>query len=187
MAVVNLSMSSLAQKQAEQTMVENYFSLLGLETAFDVNLDALEKQYITMQQVLHPDRFLDKSEKLVALQKTVDVNAAYAVLKKPLSRAEYLLKLEGIIVNAEKDTIKPSQALLMESLEKRETLMEAEGLEAVQTLERAAKEEITQVEQKIAADFKANALDHAAQNTIRLKYLQKYTEEIRQKRHKLEG
>jgi len=111
----------------------DYFSLFGLEPAYSINVSALEKSYFNAQRQFHPDRFVGKSEidKLAAAKRSMDINQAYKTLKDPLPRAQYLLKLNDVIVGTDNDSIKPSQALLAEVMELRETPPEAKILEAL--------------------------------------------------------
>jgi molecular chaperone HscB len=59
---------------------------------------ALEKQFYTMSRKLHPDRFAGKpaAEQEAALAQSSLLNDAYRTLKDPISRTQYLLKLEGV-------------------------------------------------------------------------------------------
>ncbi len=103
------------------------FQLLNLQPAFDIDLAQLEVEYFKAQRQYHPDRFVGKptEERTQALQKSMDINKAYELLKNPLKRAQYLLNLEGIEVGGEHDTVKPEQSLLIEIMELREQLEEA--------------------------------------------------------------
>ncbi len=141
----------------------DYFSLLGLSVVFDLDLATLEAAYFTQQRLYHPDRFVGKTpaERQAALLQSVDINQAYDTLKNPLKRAQYLLHLQGIEVGTDKDTIKPSQALLMEIMELRE-----EGV-SKEVQQRMMAESIA----KITAHFAASAFAEMAHETLRLGYL----------------
>ncbi|MDP3531742.1 MAG: Fe-S protein assembly co-chaperone HscB [Alphaproteobacteria bacterium] len=71
----------------------DYFELLHLPRSFDIDLDALEKAYITHQQKYHPDtqQGINACEKLKLMQQSVLINEAYQILKDPLKRAAYML------------------------------------------------------------------------------------------------
>lgn len=160
--------------------MDDYFTLFGLPKSFRLNLAELEKCYFALQRTAHPDRQVGKSdaEKLAATQHAMRINDGYDTLKNPLSRAEYLLMLEGIFVNSEADTETPDHALLMEVMELREQLEEAaqDGpslLALIEDVKRALRECSEALEEAFeAADF-----PYAAKQTMRLQYLGKTLEE----------
>lgn len=143
----------------------NYFQLLNIPQAFSLDIAALEKSYFAAQRACHPDRFVGKpaAERQAALQRSVDVNDAYSTLKNPLSRAEYLLHLHGIVVGTDADTVKPSQELLMEVIDIRENQPSEQALADLRNDSIA----------RIGALFLANDFQAMAQQTLRLRYLMK--------------
>ena len=90
-----------------------------------------------------------------------------------------MLKLSGIVVNADNSTIKPSQELLMESLEAREQLSNANSAEDIRQITIETMENKLSTIDAIKQNFIDGKLEDAAQNTIRLRYLEKLNEEIR--------
>ena len=74
--------------------ITDYFSLLGIQQSFNVNLKEAELRYRSMQKLVHPDHSSDntssESNDYCAL-----LNEAIATIKSPLSRAEHLLKLNN--------------------------------------------------------------------------------------------
>jgi molecular chaperone HscB len=75
----------------------DYFQVFGLDHAFQIDLDALEREFHRLSRKLHPDRFAraTEQEREWSLADTALLNDAYRTLKEPLHRTEYLLKLEG--------------------------------------------------------------------------------------------
>lgn len=153
----------------------DYFTLLELPKAFALDEDALHRAYIQKQREFHPDRMgkASQEERARAMQMSVEVNQAYHTLKSPLLRAEYLLKLEGV---AEQ---KPSQALLMESMEAREELMEAQTSEVLAGLEEKHRAELEEVYKAFASHYEARRMLDASEAAMRLRYLRKLLDEIR--------
>lgn len=143
----------------------NFFELLGMAPAFDLDLAALEAAYFKAQRQYHPDRFVAKppAERMAALQQSADINQAYDILKNPLKRAQYLLHLQGIQVGTDHDSVKPSQALLVEVLELREAGVQAAALERM----------IAASIDAIGRFYNAAEWDSMAQETMRLGYLVK--------------
>jgi len=74
------------------------FEVLGLEKSYPVDLENLEKHYFEAQKKTHPDRFvgIDEGQKQEVLRRSGEVNQAYLLLKDPLQRAAYLLKVVGV-------------------------------------------------------------------------------------------
>ena len=105
----------------------NYFELFGLPQRFAVDGQALVERYREMQQQLHPDKFASRpdAERRWSLQAASLVNDAYRTLQTDLSRAAYLLKLQGIELDEETDT-QMDPMFLMEQMELREELESAE-------------------------------------------------------------
>ena len=101
----------------------NFFTLLQLPEAFEIDLEKLDQNYQNIQKEIHPDRFAasDDETKLESIKKTAQANNAYQTLKSPIRRAEYLLLLEGIHIDDEKYTAVP-QDFLMQQMEWREEL-----------------------------------------------------------------
>ena len=103
--------------------MQNYFELFDLETSFFIDETVLKRSYQSEISRFHPDNFASKSEpeKLQALQNTSLLNSAYSALKTPLSRATYLLKLEGMDAFDEKDTAM-EEGFLLSQIELRDEL-----------------------------------------------------------------
>ncbi|RTZ74588.1 MAG: Fe-S protein assembly co-chaperone HscB [Gammaproteobacteria bacterium] len=104
----------------------NHFELFGLPVDFIVDGDALAERYRELQRVVHPDRYASASdqEQRLALQQATQVNEAYETLKDPVKRAQYLLGLKGIDMDAQQETTRDT-AFLMEQLQLREELENA--------------------------------------------------------------
>lgn len=166
--------------------MRDYFSLFGLAPEFDIDLKALESAYFKMQRDFHPDRLAKKSEseRTQATLRSMELNDAYHILKAPWPRARHLLAQQGIQVGTEKDTVKPSQELLVESLDMRERLSEAESIEDFRQLMTEAETEKEHALAALSHSFATQAYDDAAQHALRLNYLLKLLDEIRVQAHK---
>src|SRR5437773_8856223 len=119
----------------------NYFELFGLPQRFGCDPGSLEDAYRRLQTEVHPDRFASGSdqEKRLALQSSARVNEAYRALKDPVSRAQYLLSLNGIDALSETDTQLPVE-FLERQLERRETAAEAADNKDLQAIASVAAE-----------------------------------------------
>jgi molecular chaperone HscB len=76
----------------------DYFSFFGLPRKLGVDPDDLDRRFRALSRQFHPDYFYTASppERIASLERASYLNDAYRVLKQPLDRAEYLLKLEGL-------------------------------------------------------------------------------------------
>ena len=104
---------------------QTHFELFELPVFFDVNLQDLSQRYRELQRVVHPDKFVNASdyERRLSVEKAALINDAYQILKSPQRRARYMLELQSVSFDDEKDmALDPS--FLMEQIELRESLGE---------------------------------------------------------------
>ena len=89
-------------------------------------MDALEQKFLQLSWKLHPDNFvnLTEREKEISLERSSKLNDAYRVLRDPVARVEYLLELEGMRKEGEHKQQAPPE-LLEEVFELNESLDEA--------------------------------------------------------------
>ena len=104
----------------------DHFSLFNLPPSFRVDTSVLDQRYREAQARVHPDKYVQSgdTERRLSLQWATRVNEAYQMLKKPLSRAQYLLKIRNHPIDAENNAAMPSD-FLMEQMEWREAVAEA--------------------------------------------------------------
>ncbi len=107
----------------------NHFEMFNLPVQFALDSADLQQRYRQLQQTLHPDRFANASERdrLLAVQRSSQLNDAYSTLREPLARAEYLLHLQGIDLAHEQTTLRDPE-FLMAQMEWRERLEELEEM-----------------------------------------------------------
>jgi molecular chaperone HscB len=168
--------------------VTTYFEILGLPERFDLDSAELERAYHERSKALHPDRFATApaAERVAVLQRSMALNEAYKALKKPQSRAEYLLARAGVTIGGN-ERLDPT--FLMEILELREELAEARhggDLAKVARLEAAMKArqrgtlaQLGPLFARAAADGpdRATALAEIKTALILLRYVVRYLEE----------
>jgi molecular chaperone HscB len=76
----------------------SYFALFGLPQKLNFDVAALEKQFYRYSRKLHPDvhaRAAEEEQQWSLAQASL-LNDAYRTLKDPVERTKYLLKLEGV-------------------------------------------------------------------------------------------
>ncbi|MGL9725931.1 MAG: iron-sulfur cluster co-chaperone HscB C-terminal domain-containing protein [Wolbachia sp.] len=145
-------------------MSSNYFTLFGIEPAFHISFDELEKKYIELSRVDINERESKNME---------NINKAYQILKSPLKRAEYFLDLFG--VKSKKEHL--DREILNESIEIREYLLDCDDL---QFANRMINEKIKDCIKNLINAFTTKNSDEAATQVLRLKYLYKSFEEMKE-------
>lgn len=166
----------------------DHFTRLGLPRAFDVDLQALDRAYFARQRALHPDRMARHSarERAIAESQSVSLNDAYETLRDPMRRAGYMLAAAGRPVAGDGATI-DDHALLSETMEAREALMEAATEVEVAALAARAAADRAACLADVAGAFAAGDLDAARRHATRLRYLVKLVEEAHRRRLSLAG
>lgn len=162
---------------------DTYFDHLGLSVSTVLDRDTLERNYLEKAKHWHPDRFVAEPQKVQqqAQRQAAQVNEAYRVLKDPVRRAEYLVKLGGIDLDSSEPNggaPAPSQAFLMEMLERRDAIEEGE-LDPQDALDEVESE----LDQTLRAANKAlqdQDIPKAADLLVRHRYFRRLADELEQ-------
>jgi molecular chaperone HscB len=164
---------------------QDHFLRLGLESGVDLDRDLLETNYLDRSVRVHPDKFANDGEEVKrnAMEHASALNVAYRCLRDPVGRAEYLVKLGGIDLNSsdpQGGAPKPSQAFLIEMIERREAVEAAvdEGGEAVEDLRDEVEDEAGQVLARAQARLRNGDVAGAAVELITRRYLSRLIEEL---------
>lgn len=117
-AVAKASLFNLSKKDCM-----NYFELFALSTSYELDKTSLKSKYLELQRAVHPDNFANgtERERLLAMQKSAQINDGFETLKNIDTRAQHLLMLNGIELAHETQTLKDPM-FLMQQMELRETL-----------------------------------------------------------------
>lgn len=159
---------------------QNFFSLLNLPVCFQLDPARLEQNFRALQAQVHPDKFthLPESERRVSMQWSTRVNEAYQTLRKPLSRARYLLSLHGVETQEETNTAMPVE-FLMQQMEWREAIEAAGDGAALNKVQQQLDEEAQNLRQRLAQCLD-DARDYlsAAEIVRKLGFFEKLAEEV---------
>ena len=172
--------------------IPDHFALFGLPERFGVDKQDLERRYLALSRELHPDRHAmgTPSERLVAAQRTTDLNLAYKVLRDDFARAEHILRRRGIEtseIESEDKRQTVDGGLLMEIMELREVLSEAKSARALPQVEAVRRDVQARTERAwvaIREQFDAIAEDDVASLSIvanqltALRYYRRILEEV---------
>jgi molecular chaperone HscB len=171
----------------------DHFARFGLAPRWQLDRNLLEDRYLERSRVVHPDRHAtaDAATRRAALEHSAALNEAYAVLRDPVRRAEYLVKLGGVDLDSSDPKTgapHPEQAFLIEMIERREQLEQI--VERGANVGRGAREdaldelrEAVEAEQASVFDRAIAGLDRAdiraaAAALVHRRYLQRFVTEI---------
>ncbi len=75
----------------------NYFEVFGIDAQITVDIEHLNKQYLTLQSEFHPDKFVNASnlEKSMATRISTYINDGYNTLRDLVDRVDYILQLNN--------------------------------------------------------------------------------------------
>ena len=155
------------------------FELLGLPARFDLDAQVIERAFFERSKELHPDRYASApaAERVAALSKARALNDAYAVLKKPVGRAEYMLERHGVTIG---DNERLDPAEIMKVLEAREELAEARQADdkvKLAALQSQMQNRRTQALLELDGLFAASDWPGVKRVVISLRYIDRYLEE----------
>ena len=103
----------------------DYFALFEIPRNLWIEMSTLEQKFLQLSWKLHPDNFVNATEKEreLSLKRSSELNDAYRTLRDPIARVEYLLAIEGERKEGEKKQQAPPE-LLEEVFELNESLDE---------------------------------------------------------------
>ena len=158
--------------------MQNHFEILGFAPSYSLDNVALRAAYVKAQQLAHPDRQIGKTdaERQKAALQSAAANDALRVLEDDYLRAVHLLEIKDIFINGDHATTKPSGMLLMEVMEWGEEAEENASQSMLAEFQIKRNELIEKLEEEFGAPY----YEKAAQNAIRLRYIDKTLELIAQ-------
>lgn len=170
---------------------QNYFELFGLEPNFSIDVAKLSSKLRALLNSVHPDRFASSGaqQQMLSMQKTTQLNDAFAVLKNPVKRAQYLLHLKTGIDTSKEHTVNDPE-FLMQQLELREELEDISSSSDISQLHQFADKisELEEVQEKQMAELFSQApldTDQLQKAIYKLQFLHKTLSDIEQAEDKL--
>jgi len=158
----------------------DFFTLLGMDMVYNVDLKKLDDQYLKLQKLLHPDNYVQVSsrEQLYAAQQSARINDAYETLKDDVDRALCLISMADHAAGKTSDALE-GVALAPDDLELQFSLRELlqNGADAATLLKDVVKMMKTCVK-KLQKDFVESDITQAKQDTMKLKFLKVLEKDI---------
>ena len=169
----------------------NFFEIFSLPLGWEVDIEQLDVKFRALQKALHPDRYANKNdfEKRLAVQTSATINQAYETIKHPLTRAQYLLDLEGLDADQESHITSDGQ-FLMDQMLLREALSEIRGSEnakeALVSLSIEAQQTAAAIQQEFASHYQNKAFQQAFESLAKMQFAIKFVDDINELEAELE-
>jgi len=161
----------------------NYFEIFSQPVTTEPDVNLLKEKNRELQQQVHPDKFANSSdaEKREAMQKTSLINEAFEILKKPVSRLQYMLTLKGVDMNGETDTSMDG-AFLMEQMEMRESIADVRNqpdpLDVLDTILGDLKSKAEKLIIEFADFYQQEDLEKSREIVRKLQFINKAEKEV---------
>ncbi|XP_043279686.1 iron-sulfur cluster co-chaperone protein HscB [Venturia canescens] len=149
----------------------NYFQIIGIQESYDLDSKDLHKKYRDLQNILHPDRFNNKTEKEKHISENISslINKAYNTLSHPLSRGLYILRLKNMTIPEGTTNLNPE--FLMEIMELNEKVEEASrDKEKIVQLMDQNNAVLDKLSQEVSAAFKLGDFERGKMILVEMKY-----------------
>jgi molecular chaperone HscB len=135
----------------------DHFEVFGLPRRLGIDAAQLQRAFYELSRQSHPDfhQSAPPERQAEILEASARLNAAYGVLRDPIARVEYLMRLEEGRDTKEGAAVKPKAPpeLLEEMFEIQEALQEARASEQAGGLDAAARETLAGQRDRLAARY----------------------------------
>ncbi|KAF7116262.1 hypothetical protein CNMCM5793_004338 [Aspergillus hiratsukae] len=156
-------------------------------SSFDIPLADLRREFLRLQNVIHPDKYPPGPAKQRAEALSARINEAYRTLSDPLQRAQYLLReMHGIDVTAENGAAQHAldPETLMDVMEVQETIEEVGAKPGAEELIAELKKEndarVAGCVMGLAQAFERGDIEAARQECVRLRFWYSVGEGLRE-------
>jgi molecular chaperone HscB len=181
LSLASRRMRDMGAPSTAQPKQRDYFEMFDMPRKLWIETSAFEKKFLELSWKLHPDKFVNASAERqeLALKLSSDLNDAYRVLRDPVARIEYLLRIEGMRKEGEQKQQAPPE-LLEEVFELNESLDELRDAKAsggdlislkarLETAEKNFQEKLSKVDTQLqeTAHLWDAAIDASANDTDR--------------------
>src|SRR2546425_6886287 len=136
----------------------DHFEVFGLPRRLGIDAAELQRKFYELSRRGHPDfhQGAPPERQAEILEASARLNAAYRVLRDPIARVEYLVRLEEGRDTKEGAAVKPKAPpeLLEEMFEIQEALQEARASEQAGGLDAGAREMLAHHRRRPAAPYR---------------------------------
>ena len=160
-------------KKIQDDVEINEFEIFSMDKKVLIDLDLLEKKYLELQMIFHPNKFisLSKREMEISNKYSSIINEAYNTLKSHVNRINLILMKSGVSITNHDETYKNSE-LLEDIMEIQEEFMLAE-VDKKKKIKEKTKKLIDEILLDTEELYKKGNYKQMLNNSVRLSYLSK--------------
>lgn len=145
----------------------NPFKILNIKKSYNIDKSELERKYLEMQMIYHPDRASSDEEKEYFLSFSININNSYKILQNDYDRAILLLNLEKIDHNHQK----LSNEFLEHILEQNEEINNQASKLDLEHIIKLLNTKYKDLYHTIVEAFEVYNYDLASKKTMEMKYI----------------
>ena len=151
----------------------NPFDTFSIDKKFEIDKKSLEKKYLELQRILHPDKFINASQKEKDFSNvhTSSVNNAFNVLSDDISRIKALLQYFGYQIS-ENESFQ-DVSILEEIMDLQNMSMSVESESEKKKIKSQLNDKIEKEVNKVSQYFNEKKYKDVHKSCIKLSYLQK--------------
>ena len=153
----------------------NPYEIFNLKQCYLIDNEDLELKYYHLQNIFHPDKFINSAEKEkeISAYESSNINNAYNLLLNNVERIKILLKLKGYNTNSNSEKSFTDKNLLEEIMELQNKCMSIENENDKVKIKTEIMEKIKIIESEINQNFEKKEFFEIKNLSVKLSYLEK--------------
>ena len=153
----------------------NPYEIFNLKQCYLIDNEDLELKYYHLQNIFHPDKFINSAEKEkeISAYESSNINNAYNLLLNNVERIKILLKLKGYNTNSNSEKSFTDKNLLEEIMELQNKCMSIENENEKVKIKTEIMEKIKMIESEINQNFEKKEFFEIKNLSVKLSYLEK--------------
>ena len=153
----------------------NPYDIFNLKQCYLIDNEELEIKYFQLQNIFHPDKFINSAEKEkeISAYESSNINNAYNLLLNNVDRIKILLKLKGYKANPNNEKSFTDKDLLEEIMELQNRCMSIENENEKVKIKTEIIEKIRIIELEINSNFEKEKIPEIKNLSVKLSYLEK--------------
>ena len=158
----------------------NPYDLFSLKKNFFIDYDDLENKYFQLQNIFHPDKFINSEnrEKEISAFESSSINNAYNMLVNNVDRIKILLNLNGYNIGSNNNKSFTDHLLLEEIMDLQNRCMSIENDNEKLKIKSEIKNKINKIESQINENFKKKKFSEIENLSVKLSYLEKINKNL---------